>query len=74
VLLKYSVDAVSEYACSPLERVYVGNCLYRAAVAELAPDRYSDLNLVRVFVKALLSPYSFRFNLALVPECNRLVV
>jgi hypothetical protein len=74
VLLEYGVDTVSEYAYSPLERVYVGNCLYKAAVAELAPDRCSDLNLVRVFIKALRSPYRFRLNLASVAECDGLVV
>jgi hypothetical protein len=74
VLLEYSVDAVSEYACGLLECVYIGNCLYEAAVAELAPNRYSDLNVVRVFVKALLSPYSFRFDLASVLECDGPVI
>jgi hypothetical protein len=74
VLLEYGINAISEYACGPLERVYVGNCLYEVAIAELAPDRYSDLNLVRVFVKALLSPYCFRLNLASVAECDGLVV
>jgi hypothetical protein len=74
VLLEYSVDTISEYACGLLEHVYVGNCLYKAAITKLAPNCYSDLNPVRVFIKALLSPYRFRLNLALVAECDRLVV
>jgi hypothetical protein len=50
LFLKYGVNTVNEDAYGPLEGMYVGDFLYRSAVAELAADRRPDLVLVGLFI------------------------
>jgi hypothetical protein len=50
VVLEHGVNAVNEDTYGPLEGIYVGDFLYKSAVAELAAGRRPDLVPVSLFI------------------------